>query len=131
MPGPSIDELVRRHRAGKTIAMIAAATGLSRSAAQRRLRRAEPPRPSPGPPEGVLEDLRRLLGLAGPLPEIQRAALEAAARLVVRGVEPTPRAVADEPGRRGPDAGYRRVYDAIRILQSLGRWPFDRPGAAT
>jgi hypothetical protein len=130
MPEPSTDELVRRYRAGKAIARIAAATGLSRSAVQRRLRRAEPPRSSPGPPEALSEDSRRLLGLAGPMPEIQRAALAAAERLVSRGVKPTPRAVADELGKYGPGTGYDRVRRAVRVLQSLGRWPSDGPGEA-
>jgi hypothetical protein len=120
----------RRYQAGETIARIAAATGLSRSTVQKRLRRATPPRPSFGPPEGLSEDSRRLLGLAGPMPEIQRAALDAAARLVARGVKPTPRAVADELGEYGPGTGYDRVRRAIAVLRSLGRWPSDGPGEA-
>jgi hypothetical protein len=88
-------------------------------------------RPSAGPPEGLSEESRRLLGLTGSMSEIQRAALEAGVRLVARGAAATPRAVADELGVLGPGAGYQRVHRAIRVLRSLGRWPSDRPGAAT
>jgi hypothetical protein len=134
MPGISTDELVRRRRAGETIAMIATATGLPGSTVYGRLRRAmgpsRGPRPAPGPPEALSEDSRRLLGLAGPMPEIQRAALEAAARLVARGAAVTARAVADELGHRGPCTGYASTCRAIAVLRSLGRWPFDRAGAA-
>jgi hypothetical protein len=130
MPDPSADELVRRYRAGETIARIAAATGLSRSTVQKRLRRTAP-RPSPGPPEALSEDSRSLLGLAGPLPEIQRAALAAAERLAARGVKPTPRAVVDELGRPGPGMPYQRVLRLIGALRLSGRWPSDGPGVAT
>jgi hypothetical protein len=88
------------------------------------------PQPSPGPPEGLSEDSRRLLGLTGPVPEIQRAALEAAERLAARGAAATPRGVADELGQFGPGAGYQRVRVAIAVLRSLGRWPYNPPGAA-
>jgi IclR helix-turn-helix domain len=130
MSKPSTDDLVRRYRAGETLAAIAAATGLPRSTVHDRLRRARPSRPSPGPPDGLSEDSRRLLGLAGPMPEIQRAALEAAARLAARGAAAAPRAVADELGAFGPGAGYQRVHRAIRVLRSLGRWPSNETAEA-
>jgi hypothetical protein len=130
MPDPCSDDLLRRYRAGNTIAMISAATGVPRSTVYDRVRRARPSPPSPGPPEGLSGDSRRLLGLDGPMPEIQRAALQAAARLAARGVKATPRAVADELGEFGPGTGYQRVRRAIAVLRSLGRWPFDRPRAA-
>jgi hypothetical protein len=131
MSDPSNDEPIHRYRAGETIAMIAASTGLRRSTVQYRLKwakRARPSQPSPGPPQGLSEPSRRLLGLAGPMREIQRAALEAAARLAARGAAATPRTVADEVGEAG-HAGYARVHRAIAVLRSLGRWPSDRPGA--
>jgi hypothetical protein len=130
MPDPSADDLARRYCAGETIAMSSAATGVSRATVHDRLWRAESSSPSsPRPREGLSEDSRRLLGLDSPMPEIQRAALEAAARLAARGVKATPRAVADELGEVGPGTGYQRARRAIGVLRSLGRWPSDRPGA--
>jgi hypothetical protein len=130
MSDPTTDELVRRRREGQTIAAIAEATGLSRYAVEYRIRRAMPPRPSSGPPEALSEDSKRLLGLTGPMPEIHRVVLEAAARLAARGAAITPRAVADELGWHGPGTQYQRVHHAIRVLRSLGRWPYARTGAA-
>ena len=77
----SLDELVRRRRDGQTLVAIAAATGLRPSAVYRRLRLAgltRRPRPSTGPPERLADDSKRLLGLDGPMSEIQRVTLEAA-----------------------------------------------------
>jgi transposase-like protein len=130
MSDPSTDDLIRRHRAGESISAIAAATGLHPSTVRYRVKLAKRPKSSAGPPEALSEESQRLLGLAGPLSEIQRAALKAAARLAARGAAPTPRAIADELGHRGNCTGYNRVLRAVRVLQSLGRWPYDRPGAA-
>jgi hypothetical protein len=85
--------------------VIAAATGLSRSTVDFRLKQAKRARLSSGPPEGLSEDSRRLLGMVGPMPGIQRAALEAAERLVALGAATKLRAVADELGDFGPGTG--------------------------
>jgi hypothetical protein len=111
---------------------IAVALGIPHSTMARHLARADLVRGRgvPTRPEALSEDSERLLGLAGPATEMQRAALEAAARLAARGAAVTARAVADELGHRGARTGYASTCSAIRVLRSLGRWPYDPPEPA-
>jgi DNA-directed RNA polymerase specialized sigma24 family protein len=53
MSRPSTDELVRRYRAGETLAMIATATGLPRSTVYDRLKRARVELRRPGARGGL------------------------------------------------------------------------------